>query len=664
MPDIDYQPVVAAAIEDALNYSESEFTSHREKATDYFYGEEFGNEIDGRSKVVAREVADTVGFIMPSLLRIFTTSGDYVQFIGRHQEDEAVAKQATEYCNWVLTTQNPGFRIIQNWMFDALVYRLGVVKAFWMEPEFEPTESYEGLTETQFSAIVNDPAVEVVERDDEIDQLTNELIYSVKVRQLRERGRICVENVPPEEFLFSRHARSLEDAEMVAHRRMMTVGELVSMGYDLDEVEKYAGSTDDVLDSEVTERFEDLESGPGRTSMDATRREVEVAEVYMKVDDGSGRGSSALKRFMCFGPAHEIVDEDDFDAMPFSVITPNLIAHRLVGRSVADETMDLQLIKSTVLRQILDSSYQATNPRVMAVEGQVNLDDLLQNRPGGVVRTRAPGMVQPLPVEPVHQAAFPLLGYLDEIREQRTGISKASMGLDPDALQSTTATAVAATISAAQGKVEQIARVFAETGFKDLFRSILRLAVSYQNAPQIIRLTNEFVEMDPREWDSEFDLICNVGLGNVQQDKRIAILSQIAGKQEQILQTLGPANPIVSMNQYVATLKKMVEAAGIKDANQFFRDVPPEAATAEPSEPQPDPIAQAAMAEVEIKRAEAQAEMQLKREKMEADIQLAREKLAMEMELKRVELENEARLAAIKIDNQFGEQTTNLAGIS
>ena len=683
MPKLDateIHRIVQNEIDDAVLYQEEEHTGFRDKATNYFYGEAFGNEVENQSQVVSRDVADTVGYIMPSLMKIFASSKDYVQFQPRHPEDEAAAKQASEYVNWIVTNQNPGYKIIQNWMHDALVFRLGVVKFYWRDPEFDAPENYEGLTENQLALLVNDPKVEVLEQeityanyaeDDvdaamEYDEASPPLppTYSVKVRSKLENGQCVLENVPPEEFLYSRHAKSLEDADFVGHRRMMTVSELISMGYDRDDIERYAGGEESGMSEEVTTRFQDLSSGGGDSTVDPSRREVEVIEAYMKIDDGTG--VSELRRFFCAGAGREILEDEAFDSLPFATLTPHLIPHRLVGRSITDDTQDLQLIKSTVLRQIMDGAYQSTNPRIMAVEGQVNVSDLMENRPGGIVRVRAPGMVQPLPVQPVWQSTFPLLEYLDNVRETRTGISRASMGLDPDALQSSTATAVAATVSAAQCKVEQIARVFAETGVRDLFRGILRLVTHYQDAPQIIRLTNNFIEMDPRAWTNGFDLIVNVGLGTTQQDQKLALLAQISGKQEQILQTLGPANPVVGINQYVGTLRKMVEAAGFKDAGQFFNDVPPEMAQQmgqQGQEQQPDPIAQAAMAQVEIDKAKAEAEIQIKREKMQADIQLAREKMQMEMQLKQAELEGEARLQGIKLANKIGEQGTNIRSV-
>ena len=678
LDDTEIHRIVQNEIDDAVLYQEEEHTGFRDTATAYYYGEKFGNEVENQSQVVSRDVADTVGFIMPSLMKIFATSKDFVQFQPRHPEDEAAAKQATEYVNWIVNNQNQGWRIIQNWMHDALVFRLGVVKFYWRDPEFAAPENYEGLTENQLAVLVNDPKVEVLEQevtygdygDDEPVDAYNEMAttypptYSVKIREKLENGECILENVPPEEFLYSRHAKSLEDADFVGHRRMMSVSELISMGYDRDDIERYAGGEENEMSEEVTTRFQDLSSSGGGSTVDPSRREVEVVAAYMKIDGGDG--VSELRRFFCVGPSREILEDEPFDSLPFATLTPQLIPHRLVGRSITDETQDLQLVKSTVLRQIMDGAYQSTNPRVMAVEGQVNISDLMENRPGNIVRVRAPGMVQPLPIQPVWQSTFPLLEYLDNVREMRTGISKASMGLDPDALQSTTATAVAATVSAAQCKVEQIARVFAETGFRDLFRGILKLVTHYQDAPQIVRLTNSFVEMDPRAWTNGFDLIVNVGLGTTLQDQKLGMLAQIAGKQEQLLQTLGPGNPVVGINQYVSTLRKMVESAGFKDAGQFFNDVPPEMAqqmAQQGQQQQPDPVAQAAMAQVEIDKAKAEADIQIKREKMEADIQLAREKLQMEMQLKQSELENEAKLQGIKLAADIGEQGTNIRSV-
>ena len=254
LDDTEIHRIVQNEIDDAVLYQEEEHTGFRDKATNYYYGEAFGNEVENQSQVVSRDVADTVGFIMPSLMKIFASSKDYVSFQPRHPEDEAAAKQASEYVNWIVTDQNPGYKVIQHWMHDALVFRLGVVKFYWRNPEFNAPEFYEGLTEIGLADLVNDPKVEVLERDitygdyadGEADMEYGAMApppppptYSVKIRKKLENGQCVLENVPPEEYLYSRHAKSLEDADFVGHRRMMTVSELIGMGYDRDDIERW-----------------------------------------------------------------------------------------------------------------------------------------------------------------------------------------------------------------------------------------------------------------------------------------------------------------------------------------------------------------------------------------------------------------------------------------
>ena len=316
--------------------------------------------------------------------------------------------------------------------------------------------------------------------------------------------------------------------------------------------------------------------------------------------------------------------------------------HRLIGRSIYDLTEDLQVIKTTLMRQYLDSVYSSTLPRMIAVEGQVNLDDLLDGSAGGIIRARQPGMVQQITGASVGGEIRPLMDYLDSVKENRTGMSKASMGLSPDALQSSTASAVAATVRGAQVKLESYARTMAETGVKDLFKGILHLVLKHDNKPKVFRLRNSFVPINPAEWKSQFDIIVQVGLGTTDDETKIAFLTQVAAKQEQILTQLGPQNPIVSIEQYVNTLRSIAEIGGFKDVDQFFNS--PQMIRqqmmmqqAQQQVPQPDP-----------KLVELEQEMALKRQRMEMEIQLEREKMVMEMELRRQELQAEAELRVAK----------------
>lgn len=658
MDDIEFQSVVRNEIEQALGHYDTEYSQDRIDAMDYYMGEPFGNEQPDRSQVVSTEVSDTIEHIMPSLMRIFTQSDDYVRFVPTGPEDVAVAEQASDYCNWVINNDNRGFEIMHNWFKDALILKTGIVKFYWDEVIEVETEEYEGLNEDELTMLVADPEVDVVSRDErtigedmegpEGIVIPAPVIYDVKIKRTKNNGSVRIENVPPEEFLIGNRAKSLDDANFVAHRSAMPVSDLVSMGYDREEVERYAGYTDLDISEERTSRFEDLETSAAHDSADPAMRNVLVTECYIRADY-DGDGIAEFRRVLMVGEGYHILENEEFDHIPFAMLSPILMPHRAIGRSVAELVMDVQLIKSTLMRQLLDNIYNTNNARVVAVEGQVNLDDLLTNRPGGIVRTRTAGAVQPLQVPEVSSSVFPALNYMDSIKEQRTGISKQSMGLDADALQSTTATAVAAMQAASQGKIEMIARVFAETGVRALFRGILHLVTKYQNKEKIIRLRNQFVSMDPREWDTAFDVQINVGLGTAQRDQQIMFLSQIAQKQEQIIAQFGAQNPMVSMSQYRNTLAKIAELSGFKDATQFFAPseqieavLAQQAQQAAQAGPQQDPM-------VAVEMQKMQAELQMEQQKMQMEFELKREKMAAELELRRQELEFEMQLRTEKL---------------
>ena len=667
MPDMDdYQlnSIVSSEITDALNHFDSEFSQERIRAMDFYLGEPFGNEVEGRSSVVSTEVADTVEAIMPNLMRVFTANDKYVRFSPRTAEDMERAEQVSDYVNYIINHDNEGYKILYNWFKDALLFRLGIVKYFYEEEENVTEEEYNGLDENELAVLLANPDIEVIEQqetvlnsymEDDGTVVPLESSYDLSVRVTERKGKIKVINVPPEEFLVNRRATSLEDSYFVAHRTTMTVSDLVAMGYDREEVEAHAGLSDLDVDQERTNRFQDLEANTGTDAADPTLRDVVYYECIMKVDyDGDG---IAERRRICAIGAEgtHILHNEPFDHVPFAVVSPVLMPHRLIGRSIYDMTEDLQVIKSTLMRQYLDSVYTSTLPRMVAVEGQVNLDDLLEGTAGGIIRARQPGMVQAISGTPVGGEVRPLMDYLDNIKEQRTGMSKASQGLDANALQSTTASAISATVRGAQVKLESYARTMAETGVKSLFKGILHLVTKYDNKPRIVRLRNNFVPIDPREWTSEFDVVVQVGLGTADDEQKIAFLTQIAAKQEQILMQLGPSNPVVSMSQYVNTLRSIAEIGGFKDADQFFaspQQIQMQQQQQQQQPPQPNP-------EVAMKQQQMEAELALKREKMQADIQLERERMTMEMELRRQELQAEAelRMAKAVTDSQI---STNL----
>lgn len=663
MDEYQLNNILTSEIRDSLNHFDNEFSQDRIRAMDFYLGEPMGNEVEGRSQVVSTEVSDTIEAIMPNLMRVFTSNDQYVRFNARTAEDTERAEQITDYCNYVINHDNEGYKLLYNWFKDALLFRLGVLKYYYDEQESVTEEEYENLNEVELAALMANPDMEIIGVEEEAsesyaeDEETGEMMpvastFNLKVKVREKTGKIRIENVPPEEFLVNRRATSLEDAHFVAHRTVMTVSDLVAMGYDRDVVERYAGSYSMDVDEERSHRFQDLEATTGIDPADPTLAEVVYYECIMKVDY-DGDGIAELRRICAIGEGgEEVLHNEPFDHVPFAVVSPILMPHRLIGRSIYDMTEDLQVIKSTLLRQYLDSVYTSTLPRMGIVEGMVNIDDVLDGTAGGVIRMRQAGMVQPISGTPVGGEVRPLMDYIDQLKEQRTGMSKASQGLDANALQSTTASAISATVRGAQVKLESYARTMAETGVKALFKGLLHLMTKYDQKPRVVRLRNQFVPVDPREWHSEFDVVVQVGLGTADDEQKIAFLTQIAQKQEQILLQLGANNPIVSMAQYVNTLRSIAEIGGFKDADQFFNS-PQQIQMMEQQMAQQQPQQdQAALAEM-------QAEMALKRERMMLEIELEREKMQAELELRRQELAAEAELRAVKAMTD-AEISTNL----
>lgn len=653
-PD-SFQALLRQEVDDASAYFEEELKEFRIKALDYYHGEPFGNEKEGSSRAVLTEVADTIDFMMPSLMRIFTATDDYGKFVPRGPEDVAGARQATDYFNYVTNGVNNGFILLHDWFKDALLFKMGVIKSCWDEKIDVTEETYIGLSDAEFEALQADPDIEVIEHEAESrpellpdGQIGEIAIHGVRVRKKETSGRIVHKNVPPEEFLLERQARGpIQELRFCAHQTRLMVSDLVAMGYDRDEVLEYAGDEEDDNQEELQARFTDLDGGLVYDEGRGVTRKVLVTEAYIRADYDDD-GIAELRKVLAIGETLHILENEPWEKIPFAVISPVLMPHRLIGRSIAELVMDIQLIKSTILRQQLDNLYRSNNATMAAVEGQVNLDDLLNPVPGGVIRIRQQGAVTPLSAPDMIGSSFPMLEYLDATKEQRTGITKASAGLDADALQSTTAAAVNATIRAAEGKLEMIARVFAETGGRDLMFNTLWLAQKHVTEPEMIRLRGEFVPVDPRSWANHYDYIANVGLGSGQTQEKIATLMQIAAKQEMILQLVGPKNPLVSLEQYAATLSRTIEAAGFKDTETFFNrpetvaKIVQAEAQRPPQPPPPDPKLMAEMqkaqAEIALKREQVAAEIALKREEMQQKMQLRREEMAMEQQLRAAEI--------------------------
>ena len=659
MDDGQIKSIIENEIDNSIGYIDTETTDQRAKALEYYLRYPYGNEIEGRSQIVTGEVAEAIDGALPQLIRVFTTTEDIVSFEPQTPEDEQSARQATDYCNWVFYRENEGLILLHNWFKDALMMKVGVVKAYWDAKEDVNKESYKNLTEDELALLLSDPAIEVVSRNVEyvdggVDPMGFPIqipYFDVKVKKVKKYGCVKIENVPPEEFLISKSARTIEDSPFVAHRRLLTRSELVAMGFDKDVVEGLPSYDDLQYTVERVARFSQGEQPDENISLDPTMQVCEVYECYIKIDI-NGDGIAELRKIVYAG--NEILDDEECDLVPFHSLCPIPIPHKFFGQSLADRTMDIQLIKSTVTRQMLDNLYLTNNARLGVVDGQVNLDDALNATPGGIIRMKSQGAIMPVEVPAVTAQAFPMLEYMDQVQAKRTGVSDQQQGLDPDVLNNVSATAIAAMMKSNSGKLELIARIFAETGVKSLFKGILHLLGKYQDQAKIVRMRGKFVAFDPRTWTNQYDVAINVGLGSGDRDQKLAMLQMILGKQEQALMQFGPSNPLVSVAQYRDTLARLIESAGFKDAKAFINEISPEqnAQLSQPQEPPPDMQAEATrlLAQVEREKTEAKAQieaakLQLEKQSLEAEytrkgieIAMKAEQNAADMRIREAEL--------------------------
>jgi hypothetical protein len=558
MDDTELQGIVSAELEDAVSYIDSDVSPIRAKGTEYYRGDPFGNEEDGRSQVVAMEVRDTVSAMLPSLMKVFFSSENVVEYVPRGPEDVAGAQQATDYANYIFSADNNGFMTTYALFKDSLVRKCGIAKYWWEDNEEVKIEEYSGLDDQTVQILMQedaevkivvsypDSSISMEMMQPQVDpatglpmQMPQPMLHDVQIKRNIKDGRIRIMAVPPEELILDRRARSFDDAAIIAHRQMATVSDLIGMGYDQEEIEENISSTDlDSNDEYLARQPLSTTMGAG-SSLNPMQQRVLYVEAYMRVDF-DGDGIPELRKICCMGSGYTMVRNLPASYIPFVDFPCDPEPHTspLEAMSIFDITHDIQEIKSEIMRNTLDSLAQSIHPRTAVVEGQVNIDDVLNNETGAIIRMRAPGMVQPFSSPFVGQAAFPMLDYMDQMREDRTGMSKAAMGLDPDALQSTTKAAVSATVSASQSRLELQARILAE-GMKKLFKGILYLMTTHQDKPRMVRLRNQWVQIDPRVWDAGMDVNVNIGLGNGDLGERMQGLTMIAGKQEQIMQQFG-----------------------------------------------------------------------------------------------------------------------------
>ena len=444
-------------------------------------------------------------------------------------------------------------------------------------------------------------------------------------------------SVPPEEFLVSRRATSIEDASFVCHRVKKSVSDLILEGYSksvVDDLPTYTQNNAEWNEERVTRFSFDEDSVPADEGKGPSRK-VWIEECYLHIDYDND-GIAELRKITKGG--NTILDNEEIDSIPFSTICPLPIPHKFHGMSIADTVADIQLIKSTIMRNLLDNMYLTNNARYAVLAGQVELDDLLSSKPGGIVRMRAPGAVTALPTPQIQPYAFQMVQYLDGIREERSGVSKMTQGLNPDVLTShVTSGAISAATESSMQRIELIARIFAETGIKDVFICIYQLIQRYEDREKIVLLNNKFVPIDPSRWKEKLNCTVNVGVGSGSQQSKMQTMSGIMTIMQQLVQNGGMGSLVTPQNIYNA-VSEFVAQSGYKNSDLFISNP-----ANMPPKPPPEPTLEEKIAnqkaQIEIQKLQLQAkEVEIDTQLKAQELKLKQEEAAINLALKQQEL--------------------------
>ena len=693
--DSQIKAMAQAGIRDAQAYNDSELAETRLRAMQYFKGEitDLDDESDSedKSQFVSQDVADTIGFILPGLMRVFTGSGTIVTYGPRMPGDEEGAEQATDYVNYKFWADWEGYRVLWDAFHDALLLKNGVIKHWWDDtPELEYYVQT-GMTQDELMLIQMDPDVEIVEMAENAEEIEPGVIiplFDVKIQRTLSRGKMVMESVPPEDFLVERTATSLkqiqDDKRFAGHKTVVTRSDLIEEGYPRDLVDTIPGFPVTFTDEEYNERHEESWIGLHDNFSDDSMVQVERYECYFGTDVNDDGIAETIRVIMAGDDGGVLLDwevwEDDY---PFTDLVPERIPHRWEGRSTADDTMDIQKTKSAVGRQMLNNLYQTNMPQKEMEEGSVtNMDEVVNPTLGGtIMRKRGTAPITYNTVPFMGDAALGVMNWLDDVVHRRTGVTQQSMALDPDALQNQSATAVNAMQTASYSKIELIARNFAEMGLRRLFQQLLKLLVKHQDRQEMIRLRGEWVPMDPRSWNASMDTTINVGQGTGSRERDVMMLRMVLADQFRIVEMLGMGNPItMQMLPLIRnTLARIVEASGLKDADQYYPEITDDdmLRLIQDMQNQPNPeveklkadMAKEEMkitaqrdkeaaqmqADLEVERARLEANMLEKEQDRQADMQkegqkqvLEREKMATDAEFKDRELDIKEKELALK----------------
>lgn len=671
LSDSDLLDLLRREEQAAADYQDGVLSALRHEALAYYDRKPFGDEQEGASQVVTSEFADVVESLMPGLMRVFTDADELVRFTPSRPGEERWAEEASRYVPHVLMRQNHGFRILSSLLKDALMFRLGGVTVDLEEIDETYAINVQGLPSDAVHLLVaahreegatvdldlaaeatSEPPVRVAlarELPDLPLSLPDEQRLSGTIVVTHRRSRVAVEAIAPEDIRFSSGARHEDQASFLGYVKRATASELARLGLSEEQIESLQGHRP--APAEESERNDGFVAGKERAGDADSERPLWLCVAYIRADD-DGDGISELLRVVY---AHSgarngetqvghIIQRMPWDG-PASVAlaTPILMPHALVGRCLFDQVQDLQELGSVITRSLLDNLYLANRPRPV-ISDHVNIDSLIDWTPGSPVRLRAgarPGdnHVAWLQVPNVTAGALTALEHLASVRENRTGVTRYNQGLDADSLNKTLG-GLDRIMSASQQRQDLIARVFAETAIKRLYRLIYRAIRRAATGP--VRYwagaAGTFADCDPTRWPEDMDLSVDVvGIGNREQS--LGHLALIGSLQEKLIALQGGRTdgPFVTAANVASSAQKLAETLGYRTPGLFFQTAE-RAAAAVPSSPPAtaiDPAMMFADAQIERMREQTAAEIRIKEQKATAEIEIARFKARHWAELQR-----------------------------
>lgn len=665
MNDLKIKSLVSSAISDAEKYDENELSEARVRALEYYRGEMRDTPSQkNRSKTMSSDVADTVNWILPGLMRVFASSSALGTFEPVKESDREFSEQASQYINYKFWKEWNGYRVLWDAFHDALLLKNGIIKHWWDPSEVFETSTHTGLTEMELTDLLSDDDVEVLTSDETVKTITAEdgtpqevMLYDVKIKRTDKTGTLKLDVIQPENFLIDAKADSIDEDKVsfCAQRDEVTRSDLVKMGFDKDKVYSLPTGEDDTQEDEARDDYT-------RNDQDNANRANEVIELfecYINIDVDDDGIAERVRAYMAgSGENGELLEWETWDDdLPFTDLVTMRIPHRFDGRSVADETMDVQQIKTVLVRQALDNTYGHNNPQREVEKGAVLNPEQLNNPKFGGTIWKKPGTAPITPHLLAYTAdkSFAAMAQFDQVIEKRTGVSRSTMALDPDTLQNQTATAVQAGKDSSYSKIELMARNLGEMGLKRLFKMLLRLVVKHQDREDIIRLNDEFVPMDPRHWNANMDVSIDVGLGTGSRDRDMSMLESVLQKQVMMIDRLTQAGFMPQALQLLPklrnTLVRQAEAAGIRNADDYYPDIGDEdiqkmmqQAGQKKEDPKVMADIQKTKMQMQMKQAELAQKGQLSQQEMNMKAQIEREQMQIEADLRQIQIRVDAML--------------------